>query len=155
MLNRIVTLRDSWAGRAEDAAAARAASEEEGQPKAAKTSTRPPKKSRTEYRAEARRRDPLLAERFAAWPSAHGLSESDADLLTGDRPTGDLFEGAVAAGAPAPAVARWIINELPRELGERELADGADDAGGVRLAGFGGRVAVPSPAPPARKSSRC
>ena len=97
--------------------------EEEGQPKAAKASTRPPKKSRTEYRAEARRRDPVLADRFAAWPSAHGLSEADADLLTGDRPTGDLFEGAVAAGAPAAAVARWIINELPRELGDRELSD--------------------------------
>jgi aspartyl-tRNA(Asn)/glutamyl-tRNA(Gln) amidotransferase subunit B len=67
----------------------------------------------------------VLAERFAAWPAAHGLSEADTDLLTGDRATGDLFEGAVAgAGAPAaPAVARWIINEVPRELGERELAD--------------------------------
>ncbi|HKN92617.1 MAG TPA: hypothetical protein VJ622_20390, partial [Acidimicrobiia bacterium] len=91
--------------------------------KAGKGSTRPPKKSRTEYRAEARRRDPVLAERFAAWPSAHGLSEADADLLTGDRATGDLFEGAVAAGAPAAAVARWIINELPRELGDREVSE--------------------------------
>ena len=124
VLNRIVTLRDSWAGKAsEDAAAARAASEEEEQPKAAKASTRPPKKSRTEYRAEARRRDDVLAERFAAWPGAHGLSEADVDLLTGDRPTGDLFEGAVAAGAPAGPVARWIINDLPRELGERDLAE--------------------------------
>jgi len=135
VLNRIVTLRDSWTGRAEDPAAARAAAEEEGrQPggsgvsagvKAGKATTRPPKKSRAEYRAEARRRDPVLAERFAAWPAAYGLSEADTDLLTGDRATGDLFEGAVAAaGAPAaPAVARWIINELPRELGERELDD--------------------------------
>jgi aspartyl-tRNA(Asn)/glutamyl-tRNA(Gln) amidotransferase subunit B len=65
----------------------------------------------------------VLAERFAAWPAVHGLSESDADLLTGDRATGDLFEAAVSSGAPAPAVARWIINELPRELGERDLAD--------------------------------
>jgi glutaminyl-tRNA synthetase len=123
VLNRIVTLRDSWAGRAEDAAAARAAAEEETAQKPGKATTRPPKKSRTEYRAEARRRDPVLAERFAAWPGGHGLSEADADLLTGDRATGDLFEGAVAAGGPAGAVARWIINELPRELGERSLAD--------------------------------
>jgi glutaminyl-tRNA synthetase len=123
VFNRIVTLRDSWAGRAEDPAAARAASEAEAQPKAAKATTRPPKKSRAEWRAEARRRDSVLAERFAAWPSAHGITEGDADLLTGDRATGDLFEGAVAAGAPAAAVARWIINEVPRELGERELAD--------------------------------
>src|SRR5207248_4146363 len=75
VLNRIVTLRDSWAGRAEDAAAARAAAEAEAPQKAGKATTRPPKKSRTEYRAEARRRDPVLAERFAAWPAAHGPSE--------------------------------------------------------------------------------
>ncbi|HLJ07655.1 MAG TPA: Asp-tRNA(Asn)/Glu-tRNA(Gln) amidotransferase GatCAB subunit B, partial [Acidimicrobiia bacterium] len=109
---------DSWSAKAEAPTVEAAA--EAGR---AKVSTRPPKKSRTEYRAEARRRDPVLAERFAAWPAVHGLSESDADLLTGDRATGDLFEGAVAAGAPAGAVARWIINELPRELGERPLSD--------------------------------
>jgi glutaminyl-tRNA synthetase len=131
VFNRIVTLRDSWAGRAEPAGSSGATStstataEVDGTRPATKASTRPPKKSRTEYRAEARRRDPVLAERFTAWPAAHGLPEADADLLTGDRATGDLFEGAVAAaGAPAaPAVARWIINEVPRELGERELAD--------------------------------
>ncbi|MGH9038313.1 MAG: glutamine--tRNA ligase/YqeY domain fusion protein, partial [Acidimicrobiia bacterium] len=121
VLNRIVTLRDSWTGRA-DVAPAPAASEEEARQKSAKASTRPPKKSRTEYRAEARLRDPVLAGRFASWPAEHGISEADADLLTGERATGDLFESATATGAPGPAVARWIINELPRELGERELA---------------------------------
>jgi glutaminyl-tRNA synthetase len=121
VLNRIVTLRDSWAGRGEDAAATRTAAEQQVE-KAGKASTRPPKKSRAEYRIEARRRDPVLAERFAAWPGVHGLSEADTDLLTGDRATGDLFEGAVSAGALAAAVARWIINDLPRELGDRDLA---------------------------------
>ena len=29
----------------------------------------------------------------------------------------------MAAGAPAAAVARWIINELPRELGDREVSE--------------------------------
>jgi len=134
VLNRVVTLRDSWAGRAQVVSPGTiTASATVGQPtvtvgpppreKSAKAKTRPPKKSGTEYRAEARRRDPVLAERFAAWPAAYGLSEADADLLTGDRPTGDLFEGAVASGAPAAAVARWMINEVPRELGDRELAD--------------------------------
>ncbi len=121
VLNRIVTLRDSWAGRAEPVAAP-ATSEIEARQRSAKAATRPPKRSRSEYRAEARQRDPVLAQRFAAWPAAHGISEADADLLTGDRATGDLFEAAIAAGAPGPAVARWIINELPRELGERPLA---------------------------------
>ena len=43
------------------------------------------------------------------------------DLLTGDRPTGDLFEEAVGSGAPPDVAARWVINELPRELGDRPL----------------------------------
>ncbi len=116
VLNRIVTLRDSWPGRAQQPEAARA-------PKPARPGTRPPKKTRIEYRAEGRVRDPLLAERFAAWPARYGLTGSDVDLLTGDRPTGDLFEAAVGRGAPPEIVARWLINELPRELGERPLGE--------------------------------
>jgi glutaminyl-tRNA synthetase len=114
VLNRIVTLRDSWPERVQPPAPTL-------DPKTAKSSTRPPKRSRTEYRAEARVRDLVLAERFATWPSAYGLAAGDVDLLTGDRPTGDLFEAAVASGAPPAAVARWVINELPRELGDLSL----------------------------------
>ena len=124
VLNRIVTLRDSWLGSASAAPRLTPASEEdETRQLSAKAKTRPPKRSRTEYRAEARLRDPVLADRFATWPVAHGISEADVELLTGDRVTGDLFEAAIAGGAPAPVVARWIINELPRELGDRELAE--------------------------------
>ncbi|MGH9227043.1 MAG: glutamine--tRNA ligase/YqeY domain fusion protein [Acidimicrobiales bacterium] len=119
VLNRIVTLRDSWQ------VPAPGADRREGErEKSAKAQTRPPKRSRADYRAEARVRNPELAERFAAWPSAHGISEPDADLLTGDLATGDLFVAA-AARAPAPVVARWIVNELPPALGDRDLADTA------------------------------
>jgi glutaminyl-tRNA synthetase len=114
VLNRIVTLRDSWQARTQPP-------EPKGAEKAARTSTRPPKRSRLEYRAEARVRDPVLALRFATWPKTYGLAEDEVDLLTGDRPTGDLFEGAVGCGAPPQAAARWVINELPRELGDRPL----------------------------------
>jgi glutaminyl-tRNA synthetase len=125
VLNRTVTLRDSWsAGEPAPAPAA------EARTQSAKARTRPPKKSRTEYRAEARLRDPLLAERLAAWPAEHGIPADVADLLTGDRATGDLFLAAVAAGGPAPAVARWLVNELPAALGDRALA-------GTQLAGAG------------------
>jgi glutaminyl-tRNA synthetase len=114
VLNRIVTLRDSWQERAQ-------LPEPTPPPKAARTNTRPPKRSRIEYRAEARVRDLLLADRFATWPSIYGLPQGQVDLLTGDRPTGDLFEAAVGSGAPPDATARWLINELPRELGDRSL----------------------------------
>ena len=90
MLNRTVTLRDSWSAEAEEPAPAA-----EARAQSAKAKTRPPKKSRTEYRAEARLRDPVLAERLATWPSQHGIGEDAADLLTGDRATGDLFLAAV------------------------------------------------------------
>ena len=114
VLNRIVTLRDSW--QAKTAATGSAAA-----PRGARTTTRPPKRTRIEYRAEGRVRDPLLADRFATWPATFGLSEHDVDLLTADRPTGDLFSEAVSSGAPAAVVARWVINELPRELGDRTV----------------------------------
>ena len=121
VLNRIVALRDSWEGRATVAPAPGAGDED--RQKSAKARTRPPKKSRTEYRAEARLRDHVLAERLVSWPAEFGLAEADVELLTGDRATGDLFGLAVAAGAPAAAVARWIINELPPALGDRDLGE--------------------------------
>ena len=119
VLNRIVTLRDSWHSPAAESSPP--AQEREPAEKSTKAKTRPARKSRVEYRAEARLRQPVLAERHAAWPSGYGISESDADLLTGDLATGDLFAAAVSAGASAPAVARWIVNDLPPALGDREL----------------------------------
>jgi glutaminyl-tRNA synthetase len=118
VLNRIVTLRDSWQKVPPVEPAVGPVAD-----RAPRASTRPPKRSRAEYRAEARARDPLLAQRFASWPASYGISEDEADLLTGDRATGDLFEAAVAAGGPAPAVARFLVNELPPALGDRMLAE--------------------------------
>jgi glutaminyl-tRNA synthetase len=117
VLNRIATLRDSWVGRSQQAEAPSAPVAAT----AARPTTRPPKKSRIEYRAEGRVRDPVLADRFATWPSLFGLGEDEVDLLTGDRATGNLLEDAVGSGAPPQVAARWIINELPRELGERPV----------------------------------
>jgi glutaminyl-tRNA synthetase len=116
VLNRIVTLRDSWQGRTQSP-------EPTPVQKAARANTRPPKKSRIEFRAEARMRDPLLADRFATWPSTYGLAEGEVGLLTGDRATGDLFEEAVGSGAPPDVLARWVINDLARELGDRAIGE--------------------------------
>ena len=65
----------------------------------------------------------LLAVRFTTWPAEHGIPESDADLLTGDRASGDLFAGAVAIGAAPRAVAHWIINDVPHLVDGHDLAD--------------------------------
>ncbi len=50
------------------------------------------------------RRGRLVAE--------HGLPPSDIAVIGADRELADLFEGAVAAGAPAKQVANWIVGEV-------------------------------------------
>ena len=124
VLNRVVGLRDSWA-EARPTAPVREPPEDAGRAENPKAKTRPKSKSPAEYRAEARARDPELA---AAHERAIqlGLSADQADLVTGEPAAARLFLGAAAAATPG-AVARWMINELPRALDGRELADVAID----------------------------
>jgi glutaminyl-tRNA synthetase len=111
VLNRIITLRDTYDKKPEAVAAEPAAEKKEN----AKAKTRPKSKSPIEYRAEARARDPELA---AAHAKAAALVAADAaDLLTGDLPTARLFLAAAERAKPQTA-AKWIINELPRALAE-------------------------------------
>jgi aspartyl-tRNA(Asn)/glutamyl-tRNA(Gln) amidotransferase subunit B len=42
----------------------------------------------------------------------HGLPVADANVIAADRELADLFEGAVAAGAPARQAANWIVGEV-------------------------------------------
>ena len=52
----------------------------------------------------ALRRGRLVAE--------HSLPPGDVAVIGADRELADLFEGAVAAGAPARQVANWIVGEV-------------------------------------------
>ena len=131
ILNRIVTLRDLRV-RAEpgiinvtggDATLTVA--------KNPKANTRPKSKSPQEWRAEARIRDPELLATYER-ALALGLDEEQADLLSGDRAIAALFG---EASAHAEVAAKWIINELPRALGGKELAD-------TKLAHFGELIAL-------------
>ncbi len=115
VLNRIITLRDV---KAVDKKADAPAVEKKQNAKAA---TRPKSKSPQEYRAEARARDPQLAAAFDRFKS-FGLTEEQADLLSGDLTSADFFEKSTTEKTHAIA-AKWIINELPRVLGDTELPD--------------------------------
>jgi aspartyl-tRNA(Asn)/glutamyl-tRNA(Gln) amidotransferase subunit B len=64
----------------------------------------------------------LPAARRRRFEDQYGLPEFDADQLTQDLVTADLFEATVAAGAPAKQAANWIIGEQPG-LGPGELAE--------------------------------
>jgi glutaminyl-tRNA synthetase len=118
VLNRIVGLRES---RPDKVADKRPETTERTERKEnVKAKTRPKSKSPAEYRAEARARDPELAaahDRLAALP---GVTAEQADLLTGDRATASLAETVAQRVAPELA-AKWIINELPRALGGKEI----------------------------------
>jgi glutaminyl-tRNA synthetase len=128
VLNRIVTLRDSYAEKAAEKPARPEADEGERKENA-KAKTRPKSKSPAEYRIEARARDPELAAAHAKIAAMPGISADWADLLAGDRVTSSLFLDTVGKVGFAELAAKWMINELPRALAGKELADaglGAD-----------------------------
>jgi glutaminyl-tRNA synthetase len=123
VLNRVITLRDTWA-KAEAVEAPTATAEGTFKTKASRAATRPAKKSGAEQRAIARERDAELAARYTAAVDAVGAA--DADLLHGDRATSDFATAALAlAPARAKAIARWLVNEVPRAVGDAELPDTA------------------------------
>ena len=89
-----------------------------GPKKNPKAQSRPKGKSPTEYRAEARARDASLQTSFDRWKGSIG--DDYADLLTGDTVTKTMFE-AIAGTVDAALAAKWMVNELPRALGDREI----------------------------------
>ena len=119
VLNRIITLRD-------DRPAAKEIAAPVEKKLNAKAATRPKSKSPAEFRTEARVRDAALAKSYAD-AQALGLTAEQADLVAGDRATAALFDHSVAATSAAELTAKWVINELPRALGSKELAESGLD----------------------------
>ncbi|HEX2253218.1 MAG TPA: glutamine--tRNA ligase/YqeY domain fusion protein [Thermoanaerobaculia bacterium] len=133
VLNRTVTLRDTWtkqAGRTEDDVRseerfvdlARGETAPTGQqPSTAPTAAAPA--------APAPPRDPLAgltAEQEAAareLAENHGLPLADAAILAGDSPLRAMFDEAVAAHANPAAAANWIVNDVLREVKDRPLSE--------------------------------
>ncbi len=115
VLNRIVTLRDSYA---EKKAAAPAPVERKEN---AKAKTRPKSKSPAEYRAEARARDAELAAAYAH-AVALGLDADRADLVTDGHAMAKLFADTARLSGHADRTAKLLINEL-RALPELPAID--------------------------------
>ncbi len=109
IFNRVIGLKDSWAKR--DV-------EEPAKPiehtKSARSVTRPKSRSKAEIRAAARERNRKLAERFARYQDV-GLSEGDADVLSGSIAWGDRLEALATAGVSWELGAKWLLNEHPRD----------------------------------------
>ena len=119
VFNRTVTLRDTWAKSAEKSAAPASAPKPEKKPKAERAPSAGDAKPRSKAPAPDVERSPELESRRARYTGELALPAEEADLLTRELATSDLFEAALAVGAPAKAVANWVLHELPREQGGR------------------------------------
>jgi glutaminyl-tRNA synthetase len=116
VMNRTITLRES----AKTAATAQPAASSEPTGRNPKAQTRPKTKSPMEQRIEARVRDPELMTAHAQIAAMPVITAEHADLLTGDIHTAKAFR-IVAEMVPPELAAKWMINELPRALGDREI----------------------------------
>lgn len=113
VFNRIVTLRDSWAKQA-----APAAEVVKGKKPNEHTHVAPP--ARSPERDAARAADASLAAAFARYLE-QGLSEADADVLSGDTELVAWADAALAAGNTAE-VAKWLTNDVLRLRKDTALA---------------------------------
>jgi glutaminyl-tRNA synthetase len=126
VFNRIIDLGQKAAA-ADVSAEIKAAKPTVQAPRNIKATTRPKSKSPQEFREEARNRDPQLQESFVAITTALDGNANDADLLAGDNFTAQFFTSVHQSGVAPAVVAKWMINELPRVLGDQELATSAVD----------------------------
>jgi glutaminyl-tRNA synthetase len=106
VFNRTVTLRDTWAK------VTGAQNVDEG---------RPHRKPKIEPIVQTPVKPRELNETGRRYLAQYELDEVEADVLSRDPVIARFFETAVANGAQAKSVAKWLINELPREAGGRTL----------------------------------
>jgi aspartyl-tRNA(Asn)/glutamyl-tRNA(Gln) amidotransferase subunit B len=82
----------------------------------------------------------LPAARLRRYTDALGLPPADAAILAGDRETGELLDGAVAAGANARRAANLILSHGRRLANERGVSLGKLNLSAARLAEVAGLV---------------
>ncbi len=122
VFNRIVTLRDTWAKverKAARTAPQRAVTERP--PTAAEPAA--PRTTIGEDRVRARAASAVLAAAFGRYTTELGISAEDADRLTGDEALVAFVDAALAVHPNGPAVAKWTVNELLRELKDRTASE--------------------------------
>ena len=78
--------------------------------------------------------------RFERFVADYGLSDYDANLLTGERPLADYFEATAAACGDAKAAANWIQGELLAALNTADLPVSEAPVSATQLAGLISRV---------------
>ena len=134
VFNRTVTLRDSWAkvlraaargaagaqakpapSQSEDGASSVAAGHESIEAHGRESEgTKPPV-------AHPRPEDPESASRYDSLREEHQLAESEASVLAQDGGLFELFRDGSEHAADEDDLAKWIVNEVPRVLGDQPI----------------------------------
>jgi glutaminyl-tRNA synthetase len=119
VFNRTVTLRDTWSRVAPGAQkkASEGRPERGGRPRRPERGGQQPQPERG-TRAAPQERAPELAARRIAYQRL-GVPAEQADVLTRDSAVAAWFDQALQASGRALAVAKWLVNEVPREARER------------------------------------
>ncbi len=122
VFNRVVTLKDTWAKRTEQMTA-RVNLEPgvRGTPSSTERTViyQTDEDRVSDERTAARAADPVLADRFRRYQDELGLDLGAADVLSGNRAIGELFEGALDEHADAEDVAAWVVNDVRGLLADR------------------------------------
>lgn len=140
VFSRTVTLRDTWARATQARNESKTDRARETRGKTADrpgSAAAPAADSRSNAPVMDVPRSPELELRRARYESELGLASEEAEILTRETSTADLFESALAAQASPKAVANWIVHELPRGASGRAPEDlpfsGAELGGLARL----------------------
>ncbi|EYF02654.1 glutamine--tRNA ligase/YqeY domain fusion protein [Chondromyces apiculatus] len=126
IFNRTVALKDTWSRQS----SGRAGANEGAAPPTLPLVATPESGKQAEDGKAAAQKGAQKAEGKAAAPrvsaelspeaqvlkDAHGITGEEARILAGDADLKALFEAAVAAHPSAKAIARWVVNEVRREL---------------------------------------
>jgi glutaminyl-tRNA synthetase len=124
VFNRTVTLRDTWARIAPGAEPKPSAGRpDRSAPKRTEAAASPAETARAETARDGREtaraeRSPELDAARSRYLSDYGLSSEQADILTRDAAVAAFFQAALGASPRPQAVAKWIVNEIPREARE-------------------------------------
>jgi glutaminyl-tRNA synthetase len=122
VFNRTVTLRDTWARKvsAGDGASAgrpdrrhRGGDEPRQERRPAAAAGTAPRRVERSSRLDAKR---------AEYETGLGIPPEQADVLTRDDAVSAFFDQALSASLRAKSIAKWMVNEMPRDARER-LAD--------------------------------
>jgi glutaminyl-tRNA synthetase len=121
--NRIVTLKDTWTrlSQQEESASEVPKKAPKKAPKKKAAAGGVPRKARPKAEKKARERSPEQVARARELCREFGLSEGDAEVLAADGAVAAFFAAAARSSGNGELAAKWVINEVLRELKGRAL----------------------------------